>query len=268
MRAVANYYLTTAPLWPLIIWFNYNSQFRGTNMGVDIVLIFFIALILIAIVGVLIAFISVKRTFKRLFGTSNILQLADMRETEMEETPKSISGMESIVRPQISEDFPTMSVDELKSRNADEIFAYYNALESGDISRYKNIKQVDDMLHKTAKEYEKQDTHISGVKIHKHAISRYNKNDENATINFQAAVEYIKKSKVEKDGKKTQVRVKTSWVYLPLESNFNAQGSFAANCPNCGAPMKSLGEKVCHYCHSNIEVDFGRAWVLSSIIEG
>ncbi len=241
-------------------------------MEINILLIFFIVLILIVIIGVFVAYSSVKRTFKRLFGTSNILELADIRETEMEETPKSISGMESIVRPRIADDFPSMSVDELKSRNRDEIFAFFTALESGDISRYSENSQVNDAMHKKAKEYKMKGTSISGVKIHKHAISNYLKNNSGATIYFEAAVEYIKKEGKNSrasavSGKKTQVRVKTSWVYLPTENSFNEQGSFAANCPNCGAPMKSLGDKVCNYCHSKIELDFRKMWVLSEIKE-
>ncbi len=236
-------------------------------MDITVTAIIILAFALVVIIGIAVAATSVINTMRRLFGTANLVKLADIRDTEMEETPKSISGMESIERPRIQEDFPQMSIDELKSKNKDEIFAFYNALETEDLSRYENNKQINDKMQKLAKEYKRNNVSINKIKIHKHAISKYTNAQSGATIYFQAAVEYVKKDKNEPQGKKTQLRVNTAWVYLPENSNYNKENTFTANCPNCGAPVKSAKNTKCRYCGSNVEINFTKAWVLSNIEE-
>ena len=39
------------------------------------------------------------------------------------------------------------------------------------------------------------------------------------------------------------------------------------NCPNCGAPIKNLGDKICSYCGSGVIDILKRTWVLNKIRE-
>ncbi len=234
----------------------------------EFTLLTIIAITLLALfIGGIIIVNNVKNTIRRLFGTSNLLEVADLQEAEMEDTPKSISGIEQLARPRIEQDFKDMQIDELKSRDADEIYAYYNALSSGNTDRYTELNSVNDKMKMLAQEYKQSNIKISNVKIHKHAISHYEKEDFNAKINFQCAVEYIKKDTENPDGKKTQVRVQTSWVFLPEDSNFSQSGLVAINCPNCGAPLKSITESVCSFCKSYVLINFTKSWILNSIVE-
>ncbi len=234
----------------------------------EITLLAVIAIILLCLfVGGFIIVNNIKSTIMRLFGTSNLLEIADMREEEMEDTPKSISGIEQLARPRIEQDFKDMSIDELKSRDADEIYAYYNSLSSGNIDRYGQMHNVNDKLKAIAKQYKVQNIKVSNVKIHKHAISNYEKDDFNALITFQSAVEYNKTDIDNPGGKKTQVRVQTSWIFLPEDANYSQNGLTSVNCPSCGAPLKHIGESVCSFCKSKVLINFTKAWNLNSINE-
>ena len=37
------------------------------------------------------------------------------------------------------------------------------------------------------------------------------------------------------------------------------------NCPNCGAPITTLGEKYCRYCNTGIKDLVKRSWVINNI---
>ena len=39
------------------------------------------------------------------------------------------------------------------------------------------------------------------------------------------------------------------------------------NCPNCGAPLRGVGQRVCVYCGSGTEDIVKRTWVINNIAE-
>jgi endogenous inhibitor of DNA gyrase (YacG/DUF329 family) len=48
----------------------------------------------------------------------------------------------------------------------------------------------------------------------------------------------------------------------------DVQGSaMGVNCPNCGAPVKNLGQKFCEYCGTGITEVNIRSWKFDSIRE-
>ena len=67
---------------------------------------------------------------------------------------------------------------------------------------------------------------------------------------------------------KMQTVYETELVYIQdvdkLENHADALG---INCPNCGAPIKSLGEKYCEYCGTAVQEVNIRAWKFNSIKE-
>ena len=68
--------------------------------------------------------------------------------------------------------------------------------------------------------------------------------------------------------KKVQKRIKTEYIYV-IDSN-QVKGSLKAlglNCPNCGAPIKSLDKKVCSYCQTGIVDLVKKSFVLNDIYE-
>ncbi len=222
-------------------------------------------------VAAVVTFRNVSRKFKStltsLFGSSDLSKVANLREIEMQETPKSISGIESLVRGKIEEDFPSLSIAELKSRNEDEVYEYFSAIQTGDLSRFEENEAINAQLKNISAECTKAQIKFNKIKIHKHAISEYRYKEKLASIKFQLSLEYIKSSADDLSGTKTQSRVQTEWVFMLDSENFGAEIAATINCPNCGATISDLSHRVCEYCMSNIEVDHSRTWQLNSINE-
>ncbi len=231
-----------------------------------VLLIFFSAIILIVLALGLIVYSKVKNTYNSFFGNVPVNELLDMREQEMENTQKSIAGMESLERPKIQSDFPDMSIDELKSRDTDEIYAYYHALSTGDFERYRDMHLFNDQMRSTITSAQQTGYSLSAIKVHRQSISSYKKTENSATINIQTSLEGMKKTKI-LDDKKTQLRVETQWVYVINSDNFNNSLTATLNCPNCGAPVADLAGKFCEHCGSDVTIDYSRSWQLSSIKE-
>ncbi len=240
-------------------------------MNFGVVVLFVIVAIIIPVAFAVIAGMSMyaraKRTYRRFFGNTSVTELINSREQEIENTPKSVAGMEPLERPKIQRDFPDMSIDELKSRDIDEIYAYYNALKIGNIARYNEMHLFNDQMKSAIDSALRQGYSISDINIHRQSISRYTKTEKTATINIQTAFEGLKSTKGLTDGKKTQLRVETQWVYLLDTDNFDSSLTTTLNCPNCGAPVADLAGKFCEHCGSEVTIDYGRSWHLSYLKE-
>ncbi len=236
-----------------------------------IAVIFFIAIPLTLIIIIVVIVNKVRSAAKSLspdlMSLNGIKDFAKRNELELENTPKSINGMESLLTPRIEKDFKGLSIRDLKARNEDEVFAYYRAIETGDMSKFEDNEAINSKITQVIKDNDYLLTAFSGIKVHKHAISNYEKVNGVHTIFFQMAIEYIKKDRHNPSGKKTQIRVETMWVYLPDEKNFTTMNTVGAlNCPNCGAPINK-NIKVCEYCSASVETDFSRVWALKNIQE-
>ncbi len=236
-------------------------------MSTILYLVLFLAPAIVLFILGFIVYRKAKLAFRRIFGTTSITEFANIRDIEIEQTPKSISGMESLERPKIETDFPDMSVDELKSRDIDEIYAYYHALETGDFSRYKNNELFNDRMKTAILEAKKNKYSLSDIKIHRQSISRYSKTADTASIKLQTAFEGNKKDTNSPTGARTQLKVETQWVFLLTESNFGQNLTATLNCPNCSAPLSNIDEKICEHCGSEIKIDYSRSWQLSYIVE-
>ncbi len=201
------------------------------------------------------------------FNVDNLSTLAQTNKNEIENSPKSINGMEPVLRPRIEKDFPDMSLEDLKSQNKDEIFAYFSAIENLDISHFKNYPNVNNQVQKEISENEIYKKKFSNLIMHKQAVSDYRILNNVQTIVFQMAIEYKLTDKNNTSPTKTQNRIETQWIFLPNEDNFDIDNSKAFNCPNCGAAVSDLTNRVCTYCSSAVEINFSKSWKLNSILE-
>ncbi len=239
-------------------------QFIGTS----------ILILFLIVVGFLVAayilYTVVKNKIREATGGFNIDKLSELSKTnkiEMQETPKSVNGMESVLRPSLERDFPDMSLEELKSDNIDEIFAYYSAIENFDISHFEKSETINSQLKKEISENKVYKKKFSNIKIHKQAMSDYRVLNNVSTIVFQVALEYMFTDKDILSAVKTQKRIETQWIFLPDEDNFNLDNTKGFNCPNCGAPISNTNNRVCTYCSTAVEIDFTKTWRINSIIE-
>ncbi|HPF83539.1 MAG TPA: hypothetical protein PLV83_05200 [Bacilli bacterium] len=229
-----------------------------------IILIIFITLVCV------IAYI-VKRKIslfvQKYFGTSDLKKAIELSEIENQNTPKSLSGMENVSLPLVERDFPTLNINELKSRAESSIINYLNMLEKKEYSNIEyaseNVKnyiisQINDLSETDNVKYD-------SINIHRTILQKYEKKDNIATLYFQTGLEYM----CNKNGgkiKKVQDRFETEFIYIIDADKVNIKTKgIGLNCPNCGAPIKNIGNKCCDYCGSGVVDIVKRTWYLNNI---
>lgn len=221
---------------------------------------------------------TVRDISQMAFGTENIVEGLQKAEKEYEETPKSVSAGTSLYLPRITKDFPDFHYGEMRSRAENVLVSYLRAIDMNDVSQLtEGLEELKEHLNMRMqmsasvgeKEYFKQ------IKIHQSAIYQYSKQKGKCSVVFQMAVQY--KYYKEKNGKiiagnpekYTQSRYNVECIYIQ-DRDFieNVQdASLALNCPNCGAPLESLGAKICAYCDTPI-VEFNLlSWNFGSVDE-
>ncbi len=164
------------------------------------------------------------------WGTDDIKELVNQNDMEIRETPKSVSAMTSIYLPTLQRDFPDLNWDEFK----------HNA--------------VTELKKHLSKSYD-------SFKIHRTELYRYVKNSGTCTVIFQSSVEYML------GGLKTQTRFNTHMVYIQNADLSDGATAFSTTCPNCGAPIATLGAMKCEYCDSSITPINVKVWDLLKVEE-
>lgn len=225
---------------------------------------FFLIGVLIFIFFFLVFYIYLKGKIRSFFHQLNfpIGSISDLvKETRLqdEDIPKSLSGMDSLYLDQIKRDFVDLNVDELKRKAEDIILKCYLAFEKKDSKMLDGkIKSfVDQMIE----DYKDQEVSFNDIIIHKTVISNYKKEDGTASIYFSSSYQYMKN--IDGVEKKVQDRVKLQFLYIYDEKEVPT--TFSVHCPNCGSPIKSLGEKKCSYCGSLVKELYSKTFICCDI---
>ncbi len=244
-----------------------------------------VILVLSIVVGVggFIAYRKIRekiREFTRMaFGADSIKESFENLESQMEITPKSISGATSIYLPRIVKDFPEFHYEEMKNRAENVLVGFLQSIDSKDVSRLtesttselreKLSMRIDALNNEEAEE------HFQNIKIHRTEIKIYRKLKGRCSILFQSAVQYNHFK--ERDGKVIegkkdrweQSRYNIEMIYIQDRDVIENQtdSGLAMNCPNCGAPLPKLGAKKCLYCDTPIMEFNIRIWNFSDVDE-
>ena len=174
---------------------------------------------------------KIKRFARENFGTDKLDEIIQNQEEMMENTPKSVSGMTSLYLPRLQADFPELNWVEFKS-----------------------------MAEKHLLEYLKEQQ-FTDVLIHQTELRDYRKNSGTCYAILQSSVQYFK------EAKKIQSRYNTTMAYVQDAQKAGYEHGFSMNCPNCGAPITSLGNRTCEYCGSVVREVNVRVWRLDKIEE-
>lgn len=182
------------------------------------------------------------------FGTKNLLEGINKQKIEFESNPKAIYGMDSLLSPEISKDFPCMNIDEMKRVAEENIISFLNSINEKNMADIPNISnklklELRDLINNASKE----NVGISNINIHKTVINKYNKTNGLCTLTFQTGLNYIKSAGSESN--KIEDRINTEFIYIYDDKNVRLNEPISLNCPNCGAPIKGLGHKTCPYCN-------------------
>ena len=213
--------------------------------------------VLILVGFVVFIYFFIKNKLKNMFG-QDISSIIKQARIEDEMIPKSLSSMDSIYMPLLQEDFKDLNINEIKRMAEKNILDILHALETKDTSNLKGkMKKIAEIKIEDSK---KKIYTFDNIKIHNTVLSKYQRNQSIATITISSSFEYIS------NDKKVQDRAKVEFIYiideLQLKPNQNVIG---LNCPNCGAPIKMLGNKYCSYCQTGIKDIVKKSWICNDV---
>lgn len=209
---------------------------------------------------------------RTLWGKDTLAEGVAQMKKEYASTPKSVSAMTSLLLPGITEDFPYFEYHEMRERAENILVSYLRAVSEQNISRItdgtRELKDQAENEISMAKAQGKREV-FDRIKIHRTEISQYKKSAGRCIITFQSALEcfhYIEdtKGQISEGSKeyKYQTRYNVDMAYIQDRNLVEDERDHAlgVNCPNCGAPVSSLGAKVCEYCDTPlIEINI-HAW--------
>lgn len=236
---------------------------------IALIIILVLLIIVIALIIGLIHYIKnrVSDFSRQYFGTPNINEAIENSEIENENTQKSLSNMENIYLDKIKKDFPDLNINEIKAMAETTIIKCFDAVRDKKTDEFKNIEKVNSWLKSKISDLKEKNIQFNSIKVHRTVINKYSNYAGISTIYLQSSFEYnIKEDN--KRSKKVQSRVNTEFIYVIDESKvIKEKKVLGLNCPNCGAPIRRVGEKSCSYCGSSVKDIVKRTWVINNIIE-
>lgn len=219
---------------------------------------------LLAII-VTIALVVMAVVHKHMGSLSAVVKSVKEASDEVENTPKSLMGVEGVVLPKIKADFPEFDPRLMKSYVKSFALDYFAAMTAGKAtasSFQKNCsRQFCEMIIAQAPTAGK----FADAKVHKVVISDYRTSEYDATVVFQLAVEYRYNGK----SNRSQEKYEVDYSYF-LEDYSGHQEISSMKCPNCGAPIESLDRGNCPYCDYKLDVHeeaivLDRTWKITDI---
>lgn len=254
---------------------------------VIVVLAIITGLLLVIVGAILFIRARLSKFSQEAFGTRNFykgLQQVRGEVKEMDhkiaETPKSLRAMTQIYLPQIHKDFPEFDYDLYANKAQSVLRSYFNAINAKDTTLL--TEECSQTLRNNVYGII-EDLNVRGyrqtfneVAIHNIEIARYLKNGTTVTILLNAAVgcyDFVEddKGKVvfgSRERKKQCVYdIELIYIQDVDKMGLYQDGALGVHCPNCGAPVKTLGQKYCEYCGSGIQEVNTRSWSFESIRE-
>ncbi len=183
-------------------------------------------------------------------------------EEEIAATPRSLSGMDSLYLPKIARDFPEFSWNEWRDKISAAVLEKVKGISAdGDgmvygtvISRYFKEAGTCSIIAETGASY----------------LPPAGTGDEEAGGGTQNLTRQAAKKNAAKDERgavlRRQAVFETELLYIQDADKASGK-ALGYNCPNCGAPVRMLGQKSCPYCGAAIEPVNIRVWRIAGIKE-
>lgn len=234
-----------------------------------IVLSIFIALFLIAFA----IYIKIKLMLKKA-GIKNIFKDIKESSDEMKNSPKSIGGMTKLLEPVILRDFKEFNKEELFNRSERNLRTIFGALENYQMSDFYDMPLLYDIVKKEIEDMQSENVKVSydNIVFNSFSIKNYKKEAAEAIVDIAVSLKYnykkYKNNKLIKEKNDYQTRYLVKFIYIINEELFTkSKKVYGITCPNCGAAVKTLGDKNCAYCGATIKDINLKAWYMSSYKE-
>lgn len=245
--------------------------------GLITVLIVIILLTAVLLAGFLFVRNKIRHFSRAVYGTDDLIAGIKKTEEESASRPKSVAAMTRLILPRLTADFPDLTFPEIKSRSENLLTSYLRAInDGGSTSLPEDGKTLSDSLshHLAANLSHGETEHIEKIHIHQTELAEYRKEKGRCVLVIQSSLEsyhyFTGESKEVIRGskeRKEQTRYAMNMVYIQdasLAEN-DEERALAMTCPNCGAPLTSLGSKKCEYCGSPVLEWNVHAWAFSAI---
>ncbi len=222
---------------------------------------------------------AVSSFSRQAFGTDSIREGLKQVEEEYAGTPKSVSAMTSLYLPKIKKEFPEFQYDEMKVRAENVLTSYLMSISTGNPGLLKEgSRELKDKLEMriSGLKGRGEKEQFENIKLHRTEIADYKKRNGRCIITFQTSLQY--KYCLKEEGGKLlsgnpdilrQTRYNTDLVYIQDRTMVEDERDFSLgiNCPNCGAPVSGMGNKVCEYCGTPIVELNIYAWTFHNVSE-
>lgn len=229
--------------------------------------------ILVLLIIIILIYWKIKQKLKEfsssVFGTSNIIEGIKSQKIALSNEPRSVFGMEKLILPNITKDFPNLNINEMKKMVEDSILMCLQSIEKKEILKVDYVSETITNWIQSRIDDLKEDEFINydEIKFHKTVLNQYVNKDGVYSLMFQTAVEYLYRENND-DYEKIQNRFNTEFIYIFDDTKISKyQSGIALNCPNCGAPIKDLGVKTCNYCGTGVIDLVKKTWILNNIQE-
>jgi hypothetical protein len=231
-------------------------------LGLIILSIFAIVLI-IAICIFFYARRGLKKMAQEMYGTNNIIDALNQSQRSAADEHKSVNSMTKTYLPQIMRDFPEFSYDQFKTKAEHALLSALAAISNDNTGLIKDASEEFRVKVRSLIEMNQAnelDEDYSDCVIHQTEITAYTKRAGICRITLQSALEYYHTVRRKSDGKviqgkdgvKAQDRYNVELIYIQdatkMEKIGHGGDALGSHCPNCGAPVTSLGAKHCEYC--------------------
>lgn len=255
-------------------------------MGIDQILqIIWLAVIIFIIGAVIFGIIKIRLKIREIarqgFGTDSFWEGYKKKKKELSETPRSVHGMTSIYLPQIQKDFPEFEYELYKNKAQSLLHGYFTAIADKNpeaLLREECTPNLVNYVRGIVEDLNAQNHSqvFAETVLHATEISRYIKTGATVTVMFNIAVGQYSYILDDETGKivfgdkelKKQTIYNVGLVYVQNADMAEApDGALGINCPNCGAPIRNIGNKFCEYCGTAVKEINIRAWSFDSVHE-
>ncbi len=218
------------------------------------------------IVAAVVLFIIFRKVFLAARGAyrdaKKFVQAIQKTTDETANTPRTLSGVEDLMRQRILRDFPDFNFNVCKQMIDSAVSGYFSVLNTHEGTDKLQKISTPSFINELLSETETNKYIYENVTIHKTVISDYRKLNDEAVVTYQSAVGYNRK------GKGTMQYVYQSKLVYYLSED-NDAGVQTLVCEYCGAPIDVVGShKVCKYCGGEISirnVAAERAWKVNKV---
>ena len=251
------------------------------TIALPFLILLIIFLLLIVVIGIVLSIVkTIRNMFRRTSSTSistdPILKGLELVRLQEAYTPKSVSGMTRIYLPLIKRDFPAFHYDDFRQKAENMLKSVFLAIDQSNPQLLLNaspelVKQVSLQIEQNR--HQGICEHFSDVKVHQTEIARYIKKNGRCIVLLQSAVGYVHtctqngQKQQEDSSLPQQEKYNIELHYIQdvdaSNSTYANDQAFGLTCPNCGAPMKQLGQKTCEYCGSGIVEINAYAWAFA-----